>query len=334
MSVRELLIAGSRQKGTARTFVAQTHNDRTLVVHEWKRSGVVTQDSTTVSGKFFNEIIFSPSANSFAVYETTGAETLIYAWDKDTGIGSQVGSAQSGKRIIDISPAGDAIVLYDSSSSSSEVYAYSASGVGSLIDSTSSRIRKFSKSGNYLIATSGSSTAFLMDWDVSTGIGSTYNHPSSTYGSVRGDLSKDDSFFITIGTNGNGGMDIHPFDGSSLSASISSIELGNSVPFDININERQDAVVAAVADSTSPYDFVAAVPINPNKTFGTQFSASSSLKSLSQGNLADFNATGNVVMFTQNSNFVIQKFTSSGFGDELYRDQTAGSTWADIIEVT
>ena len=98
MSVRELLIAGSSQKSITRTFVAQTHNDSSLVVHEWKRSGVVTQDSTTVSGKFFNEIIFSPSANSFAVYETTGAETLIYSWNKDTGIRSQVGSAQSGKR--------------------------------------------------------------------------------------------------------------------------------------------------------------------------------------------------------------------------------------------
>jgi len=334
MSVRELLIAGSSQKATTRTFVAQTHNDGSLVVHEWKRSGVVTQDSTTVSGKFFNEIIFSPSANSFAVYETTGAETLIYAWDKDTGIGSQIGSAQSGKRIIDISPAGDAIAFSNSSAGTYEVYAYSASGVGSLIDSTTSRIRKFSKSGNYLIATAGSSTAFLMDWDVSTGIGSTYNHPAATYGSIRGDLSKDDSFFVTIGNSGNGGMDIFPFDGSSISARTGSVELGNSVPSDININERQDAVVAAVADSTSPYDFVAAVPINPNKTFGTQFSASSSLKSLSQGNLADFNATGNVVMFTQNGNFVIQKFTSSGFGDELYRDQTAGSTWADILEVT
>ena len=334
MSVRELLIAGSSQKSITRTFVAQTHNDSSLVVHEWKRSGVVTQDSTSVSGKLFNEIIFSPSANSFAVYETTGAETLIYAWDKDTGIGSQVGSAQSGKRIIDISPAGDAIVLRDNSSGASEVYAYSASGVGSLIDSTSSRIRKFSKSGNYLIATAGSAPVFLMDWDVSTGIGSTYSVPSSTYGNDRGDLSKDDSFFVTIGYSGNGGMHIFPFDGSSISSSTSSIELGNSVPSDININEKQNAVVAAVADSTSPYDFVAAVPINPNKTFGTQFSASSSLTSLSGSVHADFTATGNVVMFTQISNFVIQKFTSSGFGDELYRDQASGSTWADIIEVT
>lgn len=336
MSIRELLIASSSQSNN-RTFIARSSGSQ-VVVYEWKRSGLVTQDTLTISGVSLTKVAFSPAEDSIAVYDSANTTTYIYAWNKDTGFGSVIDSV-SGYRLYaekPFSPAGDAIALYKNSDGVTYIYNYSSSsGVGSLIDDTtgtSTRIIRFSKSGNYLIATQGNNTSHLIDWDVSTGLGSTYFPPSTTLGNIIGDLSKDDSFFITAGNSGNGGLNIHPFNGTVISSSTSSITLNCSVPQDLEINDRQNLVLAAVADSTIPYQHIRAVPINSNNTFGTEFSISSSEDDLNTPEDARFNSTGNIIVFTQIGNFVVQKISPSGFGAEIERDTFGGLSYADVLE--
>jgi hypothetical protein len=337
MSIRELLIASSSQSNN-RTFIAKSSGSQ-VVVYEWKRSGLVTQDTLTISGVNFNEVAFSPAEDSIAVYDQGNTTTYIYAWNKDTGFGSVIDSLSGYRLYADkpFSPSGDAIALYKNSDGATYIYNYSSSsGVGSLIDDTTgtaSRIIKFSKSGNYVLATQGNSTVHIIDWDVSTGLGSTYFHPSSIYGSRYGDLSKDDSFLIVAGESSNGGLNIFPFNGTTISSSSDTITLNCSIPQSVEINDRQNLVLAGVADSTaSPYHHIRAVPINSNNTFGTEFSISSSEDDLNTPDNARFNSTGNIIVFTQISNFVVQKISPSGFGTEIERDTFGGLSYADVLE--
>jgi len=335
MSIRELLIASSSQSNN-RTFIAKSRGNE-VVVYEWKRSGLVTQDTLTISGVSLTKVAFSPAEDSIAVYDSTNTTTYIYAWNKDTGFGSVIDSVSGYRLYADkpFSPAGDAIALYKNSDGATYIYNYSSSGVGSLIDDTTgtnTRIIKFSKSGNYVLATQGNSTVHIIDWDVSTGLGSTYFHPSSIYSSRDGDLSKDDSFLIVGGENANGGLNIFPFNGTTISSSSDTITLNCSIPSSVEINDRQNLVLAGVADETSPYHHIRAVPINSNNTFGTEFSISSSEDDLNTPEDVRFNSTGNIIVFTQISNFVVQKISPSGFGTEIERDTFGGLSYADVLE--
>jgi hypothetical protein len=334
MSVRELLIAGSSQTSASRTFILRYFGGTGIRSYEWKRSGVVTQDTLAVSAA---DVKFSPVGDCIAYYDTTNTQTVIYGWDKDTGFGSQIGSALSGRRIIDISPAGDAIAVKVNSTGDTELRNFSSStGIGSVINSLTTPVLKFSKSGNYIIRhrNSGASGPIdLQEWSVSSGVGDSYTHGTVSYGSIQADLSADDTIFVTHGNLSGGGAAIFPFSGSNMTAS-DTIALSDLSPLGVDISGRNNAVVFSCGDGTLPRTYVPVYEISSGNSFGSQFSIPAGINGAQPSN-TKFNATGNVIMSAQLSNFAIYKFTSDGFGDALFTDSSSsGTNYGDIIEVT
>jgi len=335
MSVRELLIAGSSQTSASRTFILRYFSGTGIRSYEWKRSGVVTQDTLVVSAA---DVKFSPVGDCIAYYDTTNLQTVIYGWDKDTGFGSQIGSALSGRRIIDISPAGDAIAVQVTSTGDTELRNFSSStGIGSVINSLTMKVLKFSKSGNYILRhrNSGNSGPIdIQEWSVSLGLGDSYTHGTVSYGSIRADLSADDTIFVTHGQLSGGGANIFPFDGSSIGTTTDSVSLSDLTPLGVDISGRNNVVVFQCGDGVLPRTYVPVYEISSGNSFGSQFSIPAGINGGTPNN-TKFNATGNVIMSAQQSNFAIYKFTSDGFGDALFTDSSSsGSNYGDIIEVT
>ena len=311
MSTRQLLISGSQKKVRKRTFIAQGYGT-TLNVFEWTRSGVTLQDS--VSGlSSVTDVQFSPAGNAIAL----GAG--VYAWDKSSGIGSQIGS----DAISDFSPSGDAVLI------GSELYAFSGSGVGSLLDTSAlTGSLKFSQSGNYIVAATGSSID-VEEWDISTGIGSSYSTGFINIGPTRADMSFDDTHIISL--NNSGTMRLHSFNGLSFSLTTSA-SIGTDSAIGISLNKRMDKILLSADDQTSPQEKVRMYPYTPAVSIGSAYTSPAYLNTNAPDN-AVFSASSNLVAFGQIGNFVIAKATSDGWGSQLYRDTAVGSHYVDIVEV-
>lgn len=329
MSTRHLVIIGASKKQATRTFVLELRG-QTVQVWEWKRDGIVAQDSVTLTN-VPSKIQFAPDGGSVVYQDTNGVSVL--AWDKDTGFGSQVGSTISGG-LNGVSPSSNAIAIY--TGSDTDIRNFSSNfGVGSVVDTVvGQNIQGFSPSGNYLTYGKNLNAGGVYEWNISTGVGSSYTTGTSLYGAIHNiAMAPDDSYVVLSGSANGGGLHLFPFDGSSFSVSSETITLGTSVTYSLEINNRQDVVLGACADSSSPYDFVFAVPISADAQFGNKFSTPPYLKSLSTAENARLNATSNIVAFSQNGNFVIAKFTNDGFGKLEYRDQSSGLPLIDVVEV-
>lgn len=318
MTTRQLIIAGSQQKARKRTFIAQAYGT-SLNVFEWTRSGVSLQSSITGLGTL-SRVQFSPAENAVAVVD--GGNTKVFSWDKTSGIGSQLGSTFSGG-FTDFSPAGDALLA------GANIYAFSGSGIGSLIDtSTLTGSLKFSQSGNYIVAATGSSID-VEEWNVSTGVGSVYSSGFINIGPTRADMSVDDSHIISL--NNSGTLRLHSFNGSSISLTASS-SIGTDSAYSIVLNNRMDKILLAADDQTVPQEKIRMYSYTPGVSIGSAYTTPSYV-SVNAPDNAVFSASNNVVAFTQIGNFVIAKATSDGWGSELYSDTASGAHYTDIIEV-
>lgn len=319
MSTRQLLIAGSQQKARKRTFVAQSYST-SLSVFEWTRSGVSLQSSVSGIGSA-GRVQFSPAGNAIAVAD--GGNTKVFAWDKTSGIGSQLGSTFT-NIFTDFSPAGDALLA------GANIYAFSGSGIGSLIDtSTLTGSLKFSQSGNYIVAATGSSID-VEEWNVSTGVGSVYSSGFINLGPKRADMAVDDSHIISL--NDSGDLRLHSFNGSSIGLTYS-LSIGTDGAIGIVLNKRMDKILLTANDTSVPLTRVMMLPYQPGSNIGTAYSQPSYYVSNQTAYDAVFSASNNVAAFTQINNFVIAKVTSDGWGSELYSDTAPGAHYTDIIEV-
>ena len=336
MSVRELLLAGASSERRGRTFILDTNN--TVRVYE-NKSGNLTLQGTPLSlpsSVAATKAFFVP--NQDFIIASGGGNIYCFAWDKDTGFGSQVGSALAGGQTLhSVSPAGDAVSVTDSEDS--KIIALSQYGFGAVLATATNNGSGliFSSSGNYIISNKEESLQkkTIYDWNVSTGIGSSYDTPTlSVFGFGRAaQMSKDDSHIIVGGNSGAGGLEMFPFDGSSFGSRAGSLALNVNVIEDIAINERQNAVAIAAADSTSPFALVSAVPYSLSGGFGSTFGQPTNVLSNSSSNNVAYGPRSNIVAFSQTSNFGVSRITSDGWGTATFTDSSGSDHWTDIIEV-